>query len=189
MKKIFFAISLGIISATLTWCGWSNSAEDVSEALIADFGEKFLMEIPDGYTTVNPKTVENQEITNQVLAAYKKAGEDEWFQDNIVITASKVWPDLDYEQFWNINNKKLNQSLIWYSDTNQKRIKIDCNGEEIQWLWVTFDLTNTLSDSKEKTYMAQLQYLDAGQWYILSYATADSKARDKANKWMTISCW
>gem|GEM_PF-3742128 len=68
------------------------------------------MQIPEGFENINPSLVENKEITNRVLLSYKKENEAV-FDDNVVVTLSEVGPDLDYEQFWTVNSKRLQTSL------------------------------------------------------------------------------
>lgn len=146
------------------------------------FGSWFSLELPEGFVSISPDLVENKQIINQVLASYKKESEDA-FDENIVITSSKVWPNLDYEQFWSLNSKKLLTSLVWYAPWDQERIKIDCT-DKITALFVTFDVRNTLSESWETTYLSQIQYVHNDIGYIISYATDNEKNRNKSNKRM-----
>ena len=99
-----------------------------------------------------------------------------------MITYSDIGPDLDYEQFWSINSKKLQTSLVWYTPGDQQREKIGCGETDIPALYVTFDVKNTFSEDKEITYMSQLQWVHQDKWYIASYATTNQKDREDSKK-------
>jgi hypothetical protein len=183
MKKISTLIFFLFSTLLLTWCGWSN--DDFQSAT---FGELYSLQLPATFESLNPKLVENKQITNSVLLSYKKDNEDT-FDENIVVTRSEVWPDLDYEQFWTVNSKRLQTSLAWYIPGKQERVSFECNGEEIAWLYVTFDVKNTFSNIQELTYLSQYQFVHQETWYIISFAWVDEKDRDKSDARLTeISC-
>jgi len=138
------------------------------------------MQIPEGFENINPSLVENKEITNRVLLSYKKENEAV-FDDNVVVTLSEVGPDLDYEQFWTVNSKRLQTSLAWYIPGVQKRVSFNCNNEEVNGLFVTFDVKNTFSDIQELTYLSQYQFVHNEKWYIVSFAWVDDKDRDNSD--------
>ncbi len=140
----------------------------------------YFINVPEDFTEVNPKLVENKQITNKVLIAYKMKNE-EWFDDNLVVTRSDIWPALDYEQFWSVNSKKLQTTLVWYTPGTQQRIHFECWDEKIQWLFVTFNLRNTFGEGQEETYLAQYQFVNKEMGYIISYASQSEKIRDNAD--------
>ncbi len=179
-KSLLTTILL-LCCSVLTGCfGWSSD-----DTALTTFGEdtKFEIQIPEWFDPINPSSVENKQITNKILASYKQK-ESEWFADNIVITFSDIWPDLDYEQFWSVNSKKLQTSLVGYTPGDQQRLTLDCDTDdtEISALFVTFDLKNSFSQEKETTYMSQLQWVYDDKWYIASFASSSSKARDRSEK-------
>ena len=149
---------------------------------LVTFWSGYTLGIPDNFTEVSPGLVENKQITNQVLASYKISTDESRFEDNIVVTRSLVWPELDYEQFRSLNTKNLQTSLAWYIPGSQDRVRLDCGDEKITGLYVTFDVRNTLSDDKEITYVSQLQRVSHSNWYIISYATDNVSDRDDSKK-------
>ncbi len=155
MKKLTLSILLISCSIGLSAC---SSSSDMSDAVWTSFGEIYELQIPLEFENINPKLVENKEITNRVLLSYKKENEDV-FDDNIVVTLSEVGPSLDYEQFWTVNSKRLQTSLAGYIPGEQKRVSFECDGEEINGLFVTFDVKNTFSDIQELTYLSQYQFV------------------------------
>lgn len=140
----------------------------------------YFINVPEEFTEVNSKLVENKQITNKVLLSYKKKNKDA-FDDNLVVTRSDIWPALDYEQFRSVNSKKLQTTLIWYTPWTQQRISFTCGDEKVQWLYVTFNLRNTFWEFKEETYIAQYQFVHNERWYIVSFASASEKERNTAD--------
>ncbi len=182
MKKSLLLFSFTAL-LLLTWCGSSSVPDET-----LTFADTFNITIPWGFKFLNPGTVENKQITNKVLLSYIKDNEDS-FDDNIVVTLSEIWPDLDYEQFWTVNSKKLQTSLAWYIPGNQKRVKFECKGEDIEGLFVTFDVKNTFSDIQELTYISQYQFVYQDKWYIASYASINQKDRNNSDDRLTkLSC-
>jgi len=170
----------------LSWCLWSDDNNAWENAV--SFGDSYTIEIPEWFDSINSNLVENKEITNRVLLSYKKDNED-LFDDNIVVTLSEVWPDLDYEQFWTVNSKRLQTSLAWYIPGEQQRVSFDCKGENVQGLYVTFDVKNTFSDIQELTYLSQYQYVHNDIGYIVSFASVNEKDRNKSDARLSeISC-
>ncbi len=183
MNKYITVIFIWLISSLLTGCWWST---EVTE--LAQFWDIFSISIPEWFESINPKLVENKQITNKVLLSYKKNQEDT-FDENIVVTRSEIWPSLDYEQFWTVNSKKLQTSLAWYVPWKQERLSFECQWEDIKGLFVTFDVKNTFSAIQEFTYIAQYQFVHQEKGYIISYASINDRDRNKSDKRLSqLSC-
>lgn len=183
IKKGLLCIGIGICCVMLTGCLGSNI--DTTTYTISGW---YMVSVPESFSEVNSWLVENQQIVNKVLLAFKQQ-DAEWFADNMVVTRSEISQELDYEQFRSINSKKLHTTLIGYTPGEQQRVRFECWDRNIAWIFVTFDLRNTFWTSSETTHIAQYQFVDDGDWYIISYATSDADLRDDSkDRLTTITC-
>ena len=133
--------------------------------------------------------VENKQLINKILYS-AKIDSEEWFDTNFIVTASVLPPTLDYEQFWTVNTNKIKQYVQWYIPGEKEIVTVECNGEQIKWIYVSFSVQDTLLQTNATYYMTQLQFVTNDTWYILSYATNNEDDRDALEKRMkNITCW
>jgi len=175
-------IYICLIWATLllTWCGSSVSWPVVT------FESPLQIQIPEWYEEIAPWTVENKQIINKVLKAYKKISEDDevGFQDNIIITKSEFAEPLDYDQFWTVNQRLMTNQLVWYQPGELERTSFECDWNRNSLLIVNFVVQSDILQ-----YFAQAQFVRNEIGYILSFASSDEDERDDAMKWLAeINC-
>ncbi len=146
------------------------------------------MNILDEMTKTNWSLLETKQIINKIIASYKI--KKEWaFDDNVVVTRSEIWPELDYEQFRSVNSKKLETSLSGYTPNTQEYISFECKHERINGVFVTFNVRDSFVNEDSITYMSQYQFVADGKWYIIWFASINEKTRDKSDKRLTdLSC-
>jgi len=64
-----------------------------------------------------------------------------------------------------------------------------CDGEEIQGIYLDFEITDTFYKSQQTYYMAQYQFVYNEKGYIISYATGDPDQQDNLRNWIeTLTC-
>lgn len=181
LKPSLYTICILTCILVLSWCGSSSRSWP-----IVIFDTPLQIQIPEWYSEVSPGIVENKQITNQVLKAYKKTNEDDksGYQENIVITKSKFAEPLDYDQFRSVNQRLMMNQLVWYQPGILERGSFDCEGVRISSLVVDFILQWDIVQ-----YFTQAQFVYKEAWYILSFASTDEDSRDDVQKWIwDISC-
>lgn len=64
-----------------------------------------------------------------------------------------------------------------------------CDGEDIQGIYLDFEVTDTFYKAQQTYYMAQYQFVYNEQGYIISYATGDPDQQDDLRDWIkTLTC-
>lgn len=174
-KYIYISL-ITLCSIFLTGC-WSSQPEWP----IVIFDTPLQIQIEDWYTQVSPGIVENKQITNKVLKAYKKANEDDPadFQDNIVITKSEFTEPLDYDQFRSVNQRLMMNGLVGYQPWTLERTSFECKEQRISMLIVNFAVQWDILQ-----HFAQAQFVHNDIWYIVSFASTDIDTRDDVLKWI-----
>lgn len=141
--------------------------------------DEFLIDIPEEYETVSTSLVENKQILNKILKSFKVTSEDQpWFDDNLIITASFIAQELDYEQFRTVNTNKLRDQVVGYEAWDKELISFDCTGSTINGIYVTFSVKDTYVQWIDTYYLSQYQFVANWTGYIISTATIDSKKQD-----------
>ena len=135
-----------------------------------DFAQ-FQMEIPSSFQKVAPGLVENKQIVNKVIASYKE--KQEWFSPNLIVSASKLAQQLDFEQFRTANTHKLKNFMVWYQAWEKELISFDCHGENVQGIFVTFQIKSALYGKVEQYAISQYQFVFDNTGYIISTAYLD----------------
>lgn len=128
-------------------------------------------EISLDYKETNPVLIENEQILNKILKAYKKSNE-EWFDENIIISTSTFKKDIGIDSTLEVNIKKLKQQIIWYEEIEKDSLNFDCEWNDIQWRYINFILPkNILDNSVWKYYVSQYYFINDNKNYIISYAS------------------
>ncbi len=185
MQRSHFLILSGITicSLFLTWC-WRISSQEVQ----VTFDKQFSIYLPETFKSVPSQVVENKQLINKIVAAYK-VNTTEGFDNNLIISKSALWPQLDVDQFRTLQSKKMQRLLVWYEPQSKQQISFSCNDQKINWLYVTFNLNDTSNIPAATYYLAQYQYLYQGTWYILSYISATEDDRNSIKSAITtITC-
>lgn len=170
-SHLFLILIFFIILITLSGCGISSTATTSIEA------GGFLIDVPENFVEVNPVLVENKQIVDKVIKAWK-IDKESWFDPTLLFTKSIIWPSLDYEQFYTVNLKKFEQYVPWYVRGSREIKKFNCGEQKISWLWVTFSVKSWFLDDESLYYFGQYQYVYEWSGYILSYASDNNTERD-----------
>lgn len=136
--------------------------------------DTFSIAIPTTFSPINAGLVENKQILNKVLKSFKNK-DAAGFASNIVIARSSITPDIDYEQFWTANSKKLQAYLVNYQPGEQRIISFSCGADTVKWILVSFHVSNSFVWSDQAYAMAQFQFVYQGFWYIISLASASQE--------------
>lgn len=136
-----------------------------------------MIDVPENFVEVNPVLVENKQIVDKVIKAWK-IDKESWFDPTLLFTKSIIWPSLDYEQFYTVNLKKFEQYVPWYVRGSREIKKFNCGEQKISWLWVTFSVKSWFLDDESLYYFGQYQYVYEWSGYILSYASDNNTERD-----------
>jgi len=126
---------------------------------------------------------------HKVVKSFKLPTDEGVFSPNIIITSSSVSPTLDYEQFRTANNNKIQKDLQGYKPGKKDVIAFTCDGQEIQGIYLDFEVTDTFYKAQQTYYMAQYQFVYNEQGYIISYATGDPDQQNDLRDWIkTLTC-
>lgn len=175
----------GLVGMLLVLSGCS--AISSSEKQIT-YDDRFVINISEDFVSVPAQLVENKQLINKIVLAYKITN-TQWFDKNLIISKSVIGPALDVNQFRTLQSKKLQRILVWYQPEKKQQISFTCNNEKINGLYVTFTLRDTTSSPAALYYLAQYQYLYWGTWYILSYISDTESDRDDIKDTLTkITC-
>lgn len=168
----------------LAWC-WTSVISSSTQTIAFD---GYTIEIPNTFSPINSALVENKQILNKVLKSFKKTVPS-WFASNIVISRSSLPPELDYEQFWSANSKKLSSYLVNYQPGEQRLISFTCGEKTIKGILVTFQVANTFVGNSTPYWLAQYQFVSGRFGYIISYASADENELQEMIEWVDdIAC-
>lgn len=165
IKKIFI-ISLLLIFWVLFWC-WEKNTKKITF-------EDFNIEIWNEFSTVSPASIENKQIVNKIIVAYKNK-DDENYKSNLIITKSINENNLSNEDFTKINIDKLSKKVVWYQQTDTYSQTFKCNDKKINWIINEFKINDNLFWDKENLYtFLQLYFIEWDYWYIISFSTDNS---------------
>lgn len=169
----FFVLSFFLVGCWSDATDWGNNEE---KKVTADW---FHFTIPAWYESVIPALIENKQLVNKILLSYKLPSDEKWiFEQNVIFTRSSLPPDINFEQFWTLNAQKMSSELAWYTPWKKLVRLIPCEDREIQWLYVTFSLSDPRQTPPQKVWLAQLQFVDRYRGYILSAAYRTESEQD-----------
>lgn len=185
MKKITLLCIIISWSLILSGCvfgigkGWARQ--------IISF-DTYTLEISERFVP-NPKhTVENKQILNKVIGAWR-VDNPTWFDENIIISKSSLPPKLDYEQFRSVNTNKLKRYIQWYTPGEKELKRFSCNDRNINGIFVTFSSTDSFYKNENIYYIAQFQFVDQEHGYIISHASTNPDDQDLLSKRIkSLSC-
>jgi hypothetical protein len=182
-KVCFLAFFSFLALAFLSWCSFSRSTPSDQTEIAG-----FLLSIPATFTGTNPALVENKQIIDKVLRAWK-IDKTTWFDPTLLFTTSIIGPSLDYEQFYTVNMKKIALYVPGYSKGERELMVFSCKDEKVKGLRVTFSVKSGLLDDTNQYYFWQYQFVYWGSGFVLSYASDVEKERDDMKDTLTkISC-
>lgn len=163
----YFVICSVVLSTfLLVWCGsagtWTSREVTVGS---------YVFSLPEAYTSVSPSLVENKQLTNKVIWSFKRSSSTtSGFEPNIIVTRSVIAPSLNFEQFRTLNTQKLQAELAGYQPGKKEVRAFSCGDRTIQGLIVFFRLQDPWSTKSPEVRLAQYQFVDQEQGYIISAA-------------------
>lgn len=183
LREILFLSLISVLWFLVSWC-WTSLISSTTKTEVAGF----LLNIPSDFTETNPSLVENKQIIDKVIKAWKQ-DKTSGFDPTLLFTKSLIGPELDYEQFYTINSKKFEQYIPGYIKGDKQLISFSCGQQKIKGLWVTFAVKSGFLDDETMYHFWQYQFVHAGSGYILSYASDVVKERDGMKESLTtIAC-
>lgn len=174
-----------LVGSSILFAGCSVSSSSQKQIT---YDNRFVVTIPQEFVGVPSRLVENKQLINKIVAAYKITN-TQGFDNNLIISKSTLWPTLDVNQFRALQSKKLQRLLVGYQPEWQQAVSFSCNDEKVNGLYVTFTLNDTSNTPPATFYLAQYQYLYQGTGYILSYIAATESERNELKSSLTkITC-
>lgn len=180
MKKTTIFILFFIISI-LYWC-WGEKWIEITF-------EKYSLTIPEWYDEIsNPWIIENKQIVNKVITAYKH-NTDNWFEKNLIISKTTNTNDLTIEQITDANISKFKSHLAWYEWIWKWQIFIDCSND-VKWIFHKFNLNEDILWNWNKyKYNIQYYFKEWTNLYNISFTTDNNKDIDEFEKYLnTLKC-
>jgi len=184
MKKILFFLLF--FSITLAWC-WSTKTQKV------DF-EWFNIDIDQDFKKTDGWLVENKQIINKVLKAYKKPNsQKDGFDENIMIAKTTVNSNLTWETFAKVNVEKLQNSIQWTKSIKSANIKFKCKDKEIEWMYnivsIPQDGEDANNDKRKSYFINQYYFVNWTNGYIISFSSDVQKNTENfVNNLKKITC-
>jgi hypothetical protein len=178
--RLLFIISVFLI---LSGCSFSRSVSTSSTEVAG-----FLLNVPKDFSETNAALVENKQITDKVIKA-RKQDKTEGFDPTLIFTKSLIGPDIDYEQFYTVNQKKFEQYIPGYVKGEKQIISFPCGEQKIKGLRVSFTVKSGFLDDETIYYFGQYQFVSGGSGFVLSFASDVVKERDSMKDVVTeMSC-
>lgn len=170
---------------TLTWCGGGWLGTTTTQTF-----DIYALELPEAFVHVPPALVENKQLLNKVVKSFKIPAEEYGtFETNILISRSDLPPELDFDQFWTLNQQKLEWSLAGYTPEEKELVSFSCTDRTIQWILVTFTVQDPWYEQAPVVYLGQYQFVDNQKWYIVSAAYPTERDRKQFRSIVkTLSC-
>lgn len=180
MKK-FWLIVLWIFLPMIYWC-WS------SDTMQIEF-EKYNLQIWNTFKVVDSALVENKQIKDKILKAYKITNKD-WFDENLIVSKTTINQNIDSDTYARLNIERLWSKLTWYKSISQDSYSFSCWSDTISWRYVNYKLSdNVVDDSSKDYYITQYFFKNWTNWYILSFAWSQSDSNEKYVDYIkTIAC-
>lgn len=184
MKKIL--LFLFWFSIILAWCGTSKTQK-------IDF-DGFAIDIDQTYKKTDWTLVENKQIINKVIKAYKKpASQKDWFDVNVMIAKTTVSEGLSGGSFGQINVEKLQANIQWTKIIKTADLNFKCKWTEINGTYSIISIPQEWEDvnnEKRKSYYINQYYFVSGKnWYIISFSSDVQKdAENFVNVIKKITC-
>jgi hypothetical protein len=171
MKTLRVTIIIGLSTLLLTGCwGRRVSLEPISF-------DAFSIGIPAWFESVSAWLVENRQITNRVVRAFR-INDPTWFDQNIVITRSTIRPWLSFDDFAAANTQRMMRELVWFQPGRKELIKLPCESaphQTLEWILHSFVVTDTFFGQSPQYYIHQFQFVTEDSGYIISFATDQEK--------------
>lgn len=163
MRKILL-LALSIISLGLTWCFFSSQ-----QTTKISF-DGFNMQINSEFQETDASIIQNKQIINKVVKAYKITN-TQWFDKNIIVAKTTVNSDIDSENFWKTSIEKIKTQIPSYEQISSWKHTFNCNGEEIIWIYSSYKLSENFMSDKDRNYMIAQYYFKKGEQYgyIISF--------------------
>lgn len=130
--------------------------------------DKFKIWLDEKFKVFDSSLIDDKQITNKIIFALKNKN-DSWFIENILISKDFDIKNISIEDLVNLNIKKSKEKIVWLENVEQETIKFVCNWNNISWIYVIFELSDTLKDDSAKNYVWQFYYINDQNWYTISY--------------------
>lgn len=174
------------IPIILTWC-WTTKTQK------AEF-EWFSINIDQDFKKTDWSLVENKQIINKVLLAYKKTNKQkDWFDENVMIAKTTINSGLTWENFAKINIEKIQENIQWTQSIKSASIKFKCKEKNIEWIYNIISIPQDGEDINDKNrksyYINQYYFVNWAEGYIISFSTDVQKnAENFVNNLKKITC-
>ncbi len=135
--------------------------------------DTFTIGIPEWFESVPVWLVENKQIINKVISAYR-INEPTWFDQNIVISRSIIRPWLSFDDFATANTQRMLRELVWFVPWKKEIITLSCDNQSdwtLQWILHSFVVEDTFFGQSPEYYIHQFQFVTEESGYIISFAT------------------
>lgn len=172
-KKGVLLISL-ISSVFLMWCG-SSSTNKITV-------ENISLSIPKEYQTISPSSLDNAQITHNIIAARRSSG------GNIILASSTLPAQVSLKEFAEKTKTRISQEMIGYTNSSISTEKFTCNEEKKTWYLHSFDKVEIKDKTKILASYDQFYFIESNSLYILSVAQTTKKSIINDLIW-SLACW
>jgi hypothetical protein len=183
MKNVWL---LAIIIATGFFLSWCTSVRGETQSITIT--PWITLAIPASRTSIPSSLMENRQITNAIVAAYRIPNDENTpttMQKNFLISKSRLKLDADLDNYRIIQSRRLKYFLPWYTLESQQAISFTCATTKIPWIYVEYTVKDTSVAPIQTYYFAQYMMTLDGHWYVLSYVSDNKRDRSRQKSFLT----
>lgn len=167
MHTKIFLISTLFFTTLLGGCFFS------SEKTAVEF-DWFTMTIDGALQEVAPWLIDNKQVANKILKSYKFNKNDS-YDPNVLIAQTKVTGNINAAQLFDINQKKLHDSVSGIKFNSTSNVTFDCKGAQLDVNGVEFSMPKSiLSGDTNTVQWAQYYILQWWELYIISTTSVNA---------------
>jgi hypothetical protein len=155
--------------------------------------DDITLTIPEWFSEIPSKLVENRQITNQILYAGKKDLTEDDIEDNIsytlnlIVTQSVIATWITYDQFAQVNTDKMQQYMIGYSRESNELLSFECWAVESQWIHTIFTIEDDYYQPGWIYRFHHYQFVHNAKGYIISLAWLPDQTRTLKKTFQSIT--
>ncbi len=177
MIKNFFILILVILFLTFGGClpWWEEPTQTITF-------DNFQIDIPENYNQIRGEMIDNKQITNKIVKAYRHPERND-FRENLIISSTNL-DGINSREFSEVNLNKLNRKMWGININENTSHNPGCTAVE-EGFYTHMEVYENIFDENPSYYLSQYYIVKWNTWYIISMASDEEWKKDEFQQYLT----